>query len=139
MKVISLHQPFAHLIAAGIKRYETRSWARSYRGLLAIHAAGKYRNGFPADVYHQMEKWKFMYPQVKAAFDAKPMVFGAVICVVELIDIYRTENCGSLSEMEHALGNYEPGRAAWRLKLLKVYDEPIPCRGKQGLFDWSEP
>lgn len=78
MKALSVHQFWAHLIAAGVKKYETRDWARSHRGLMAIHAAGKYRNGFPSDVYHQMEKLKFMYPQVKAAFDVRPMAFGAV-------------------------------------------------------------
>ncbi len=39
MKAITLHQPWATLVAVGAKRIETRSWATSYRGPLAIHAA----------------------------------------------------------------------------------------------------
>ncbi len=39
MKAISLWQPHASLVVAGVKRFETRSWATSYRGRLAIHAA----------------------------------------------------------------------------------------------------
>lgn len=39
MKALTLWQPWASLIALGEKRYETRSWATSYRGLLAIHAS----------------------------------------------------------------------------------------------------
>lgn len=38
MKVLTLHQPWATLIAAGIKTIETRSWSTRYRGPLAIHA-----------------------------------------------------------------------------------------------------
>lgn len=38
MKILTIHQPWATLIAIGQKRYETRSWSTSYRGLLGIHA-----------------------------------------------------------------------------------------------------
>jgi hypothetical protein len=39
MKVLTLHQPYASLIALGVKSIETRSWSTKYRGPLAIHAA----------------------------------------------------------------------------------------------------
>lgn len=38
MKVLTLHQPWASLIALGIKTIETRSWSTQYWGPLAIHA-----------------------------------------------------------------------------------------------------
>ena len=38
MKVISLKQPFASLIAEGYKEYEFRTWKTSYRGEIYIHA-----------------------------------------------------------------------------------------------------
>jgi hypothetical protein len=41
MKAISLWQPWATLLTCGAKRYETRSWKRTYRGPIAIHAALK--------------------------------------------------------------------------------------------------
>jgi hypothetical protein len=37
MKAISLNPPYGTLIAAGLKRVETRSWHTSYRGPPAIH------------------------------------------------------------------------------------------------------
>jgi activating signal cointegrator 1 len=40
MKVLTLHQPWASLVALGVKTIETRSWSTKYRGPLAIHAAG---------------------------------------------------------------------------------------------------
>ena len=39
MKAITIWQPWASLLASGRKRYETRSWATTYRGPIAIHAA----------------------------------------------------------------------------------------------------
>ena len=38
MKILTLKQPWASLIAAGHKKYEFRSWKTNYRGLLLIHA-----------------------------------------------------------------------------------------------------
>ena len=37
-RALTLHQPWASLIAIGAKTMETRSWSTSYRGPLAIHA-----------------------------------------------------------------------------------------------------
>ena len=42
MKAISLHQPWASLVALGVKTLETRSWSTGYRGPLAIHAAANH-------------------------------------------------------------------------------------------------
>ncbi len=39
MRALTLHQPWATLIALGVKTVETRSWATPYRGRLLIHAA----------------------------------------------------------------------------------------------------
>lgn len=38
MRALTLHQPWASLIAVGAKSIETRSWRTNYRGPLAIHA-----------------------------------------------------------------------------------------------------
>jgi len=35
MKALTLYQPFASLVALGLKQVETRSWRTSYRGPLA--------------------------------------------------------------------------------------------------------
>ena len=44
MKAISIHQPWASLIAFGEKRFETRSWKTDYRGPLLIHASRTFIN-----------------------------------------------------------------------------------------------
>ncbi len=38
MKVITIKQPFATLIAEGFKEYEFRTWKTKYRGEILIHA-----------------------------------------------------------------------------------------------------
>ena len=38
MRVITLKQPWATLVAEGIKKYEFRSWKINYRGEILIHA-----------------------------------------------------------------------------------------------------
>ena len=38
MKVITVKQPYATLIAEGLKKYEFRTWNTKYRGDILIHA-----------------------------------------------------------------------------------------------------
>ena len=38
MKVITIKQPFATLIAVGLKEYEFRTWKTKFRGDILIHA-----------------------------------------------------------------------------------------------------
>ena len=38
MKVLTIKQPFATLIAEGLKEYEFRTWKTKYRGEILIHA-----------------------------------------------------------------------------------------------------
>ena len=38
MKVITIKQPFATLIAEGLKEYEFRTWKTKFRGDILIHA-----------------------------------------------------------------------------------------------------
>ena len=41
MKIISIRQPWAHLIVKGSKNIENRDWPTSYRGPILIHASLK--------------------------------------------------------------------------------------------------
>ena len=41
MKVLTLKQPWATLVAEGIKEYEFRSWKTNYIGKLLIHAGAE--------------------------------------------------------------------------------------------------
>ena len=41
MKALSIKQPWASLIAHGIKDIENRTWKTNFRGRIYIHACGK--------------------------------------------------------------------------------------------------
>jgi hypothetical protein len=46
VKTLSVKQPYATLICAGVKRVENRTWKTDYRGRLLIHASGDH-NAYP--------------------------------------------------------------------------------------------
>jgi hypothetical protein len=39
------------------------------------------------------------------------------------------------TKIERATGDWKPGRYAWELQNIKALVEPIPYKGKQGLWD----
>ncbi len=133
MRAISLHQPWASAITAGIKSWETRSWYTTYRGIIIIHAA-------------KTRQWESLiqdepYRSDLAAaginnFDDMPR--GCAVGVAELTAVLKT-GAGmamiDLSDREKRWGNYGPGRWAWQLRFITPFSETIPLRGMQGLFD----
>lgn len=52
MKALTIHQPYASLIALGRKRIETRSFRTHYRGPLAIHAAARTPRQLPRRTHY---------------------------------------------------------------------------------------
>jgi hypothetical protein len=137
MIAITLHQPWATLVAIGAKEYETRSWATRYRGQIAIHA-GKYK----CRDYGKL-LWQDPFKSVlkKAGFDYyDALPFGMVIAVADLTAIYDGEMLApKLAAMgrdqELIFGSYGPGRYAWRLENVKRI-APRPARGGHKLWTW---
>ena len=113
MKALTICQPYAELIARGLKPIENRTWPTSYRGPLAIHA-GKSR------------EW-----MDDGDLEAYPsMVFGAVVAIVELVDCRRVEDLPvHLRHHQHANGPW-----CWVLANVRRI-EPVPARGAQGLWE----
>ena len=58
MKVITIKQPWATLIAEGLKEYEFRTWNTKYRGEILIHA-GK---GIDRDAIKRFKEYNLDYP-----------------------------------------------------------------------------
>ena len=58
MKVITIKQPWATLIAKGYKKYEFRTWKCNYRGDILIHA-GK---GIDKEAVKRFECYNLEYP-----------------------------------------------------------------------------
>lgn len=135
MKALTLWQPWATLIATGAKRYETRSWQTSHRGLLAIHAA---KTKQALDVCRTEPFLSVLLDSGIRYLSYLP--FGAVVAVVELRHIYPAEAIRhKLNEQERAFGDYGSGRYAWQLEIVEAFEEPILARGAQGLWEWAPP
>lgn len=135
MKAITVWQPWAGALAAGIKENETRSWATKYRGPIAIHAAMR-------DVFDGLE----LIPvptalKIKEALRCEwaDMPKGAVVATGELVDCIKItpEFVATLSPDELALGDYTLGRYAWKLENVSRLPEPVPIKGKQGIWNWE--
>ena len=132
IKAITIHQPWASLIAAGFKEYETRSWETGYRGLIAIHA-GKSK---PKLTYADFES---LGPDELSQLP-DPMPLGAVVAVARMVDCTLTSQLldeDKISGRETEMGNFARGRFGWKLEIMKVFDDPIPARGQQGLWEWD--
>ncbi|MCD9821188.1 ASCH domain-containing protein [Bradyrhizobium japonicum] len=106
-RVLSIRQPWAHLIIEGIKPIENRTWLVDYRGPILIHAS---RTRDPALI-------------AQHGLDADALVYGAVIGRADLIDIVEW----------HASPFYVPGNFAWVLANPHRI-KPIPLRGRLRLF-----
>ena len=135
MKAITVWQPYAGALAAGIKEYETRSWATKYRGPIAIHAAAR-------DVFDTLEQIAIPTAlKIKEALRCEwaEMPRGAIIATGELVDCIEITPSfsASLSQDERDLGHFAPGRYAWKLANVHLLPDPVPAKGKQGLWNWE--
>lgn len=131
MKAISLWQPWATLIACGVKAHETRHWATAHRGRIAIHAAKRVDHaGAPAELCRRVlgRAWWEKCPQ------------GAVVAVARLRACRTTDAVFQhITRADAASGNFTEGRFAWALTEVRPLDAPIPALGRQGLFNWPPP
>jgi activating signal cointegrator 1 len=162
MKVLTLTQPYATLVAIGAKQIETRSWATSYRGPLAIHAGkgpgllGSYKAML--DLCGTQPFFDALMPIVpnynrycdrESIFDLLPV--GAIVAVCELVCCKLITGGRDrdgwygvagrdwpITDQERAFGDYSDGRYAWLLADIRALPEPIPARGAQGLWSWAD-
>jgi hypothetical protein len=55
--------------------------------------------------------------------------------LVELVEIFPVEVvAGRINVWERAFGDYGEGRFAWQLANPRPFPQPIPVRGRQGLW-----
>ena len=142
MKAITVWQPWAGALAAGIKENETRSWPTKYRGPIAIHAAKKAIQHTWSDLCMNDEAREVIcrrlgLPEIIDGPATFPM--GCILATAELVDCIEItpEYITTLTPDELALGDYTLGRYAWKMANVKKLPEPILIAGKQGLWEWN--
>jgi hypothetical protein len=162
MKAITLWQPWASLLACEAKLYETRNWAASYRGPIAIHASLKKPSdvltGVDVDLIFTMgHAFGIVEKHVGIIVDfLDNLPCGSIIAVAELVECHpivapaRIEGMISTGKMikpdmpvsiygnELLFGDWTTGRYAWEFSDMKMLPEPIPARGGQRIWNWND-
>lgn len=144
MRALTIHQPWASLIALGFKRMETRSWDTGVRGAVAIHAGlampcriGAIAYVGPFTVEHDSAGLLLRGPDLAWPYR---LPIGAVVAVA---DLFQTRSTSSLehapSPLERGLGDHRPGRYAWSFASVSPIRQPIPATGRPGLWVWDPP
>ena len=133
VKALSIRQPWAYLIVHGFKDIENRNWRTAFRGRVYIHAGQKFdtAQGFRAAFFtlqrqlgkHRAgEEWQEMWRNSKSAAGSWPG--GVIVGGVDII--------GCVSE---STSPWFAGPWGFVLASPIAYGEPIPCRGRPGLFE----
>ena len=125
-RAISLIQPWATLIVAGLKRYETRSWSTPYRGRILIHASKK------------LDKRYLARPDVaRLVMQAGLTTFptGVIVGRATIAGCVPSEELADLiPDAEALVGDFGEGRFAWAMQNAVMFDQPIECKGHLGIW-----
>lgn len=132
LTAITLHQPWASLVAKGWKQYETRDWPTNHRGLIVIHAGRK-----PKGKQELRE-----HDKVVASFKDllnEDCPYSAVVAIAELTDVIlmTEEFINQQCPTELRCGDWKIGRYAFKLENVRPL-APIPATGKQGLWKFDQ-
>ena len=128
MKALTIYQPWASLIAFGLKHYETRSWTTKYRGPLLIHAGQ--RRFETARVSH------LVWDTPLSIYSELP--FGKVMCIAELKDCIPADLLvvnGCIDFREKRWGDFSRGRFAWEFINISRFKKPWDLRGSQNIYN----
>jgi hypothetical protein len=168
VKALTLWQPWATLMALGVKRNETRGWSTTHRGSLAIHASthksGWGRKGTTTaltssglvrlqdgDALSDVLRERCFTVEYDGALllrspGLRPyrLPLGCVVAIVDVYDVKRTDSPELRpDETEQQLGDYHPGRFAWQTGSRRVvptsWHSRTAATGRQGLWDWELP
>jgi hypothetical protein len=148
MKTLTVQQPWAWAIVHGGKDVENRTQAWSYRGPLAIHAGARMSDRGMRVVpdiaaAEQLVDLNLIREEMRGA-----LVTGAIIGVVELVDVHQAVGSGpdglDCCESWWAESSYDEHGGRTRRDVVHLVlehprplPEPILCRGALGL--WTPP
>lgn len=120
MKVLSIRQPWAFLIANGLKDLENRDWPTSFRGPLLIHAGKQFEDEAIDWILDRLEDGDMRKRLLvgKSAFQC-----GGIVGVAKMVD------CVTWSDSKWFCGEY--GFVFERVTPLPF----MPLRGQLKFFD----
>lgn len=121
-KALSLKQPWADLVASGLKTIETRRWKTNYRGPLLICASKSIDHAS----FEGLRKFGKVFPRVPK------LPRGVAVCLVDL------KGCELMNRYhEHAACcEAYSGAWAWHIGNLRRLIAPLPeVKGQLRLFN----
>lgn len=133
-RVLTVKQPYAGLLVMGIKKIETRSWATKYRGKLLIHSA----KTPDKDALNKCLTDR----TVGMNATNRPFAYGYIIGEVELVDCFKQSDilvkfdAPRSYDLRYGYWNMET-HFAWMCKNPVWYVNPIPVKGKLGIWNWE--
>lgn len=128
MKAITIKQPFASLIAAGLKEYEFRTWKTNYRGEIFIHA-GK---SVDQEAMMRFKNYDLTYP-------TGCVIARAVLTDCVLVDESMKEFLRSKNVEVYAGVTEDPQWTGYGFQLEKVERIlPLDTPGMLGLWKFDE-
>jgi len=132
IKVLTVKNPYAFLILAGIKKYEIRSWSTKYRGPLYIHSAKVPVKEYDVNTIKGISRLKNNHISI----DYMAM-HGYILGKVELVDIKKIGE--DIPKPQAALDGCcaidDNDKYAWVLHNPEIASLTIATKGKLGL--WS--
>lgn len=132
MKALTIKNPWAMLIAAGIKDIENRTWRTNFRGRIYIHCSqkpvklGTTRSLYTDDQWYRIKNLAFI-------FGDKPN--GCIIGEVDIVDCVQDH---ASIWAEKSLPGEKP---IWNWVLAKpvLYDQPIEnIKGALSLWEYKQ-
>lgn len=138
MRGLSIWEPYASLIALGHKQIETRGWATTHRGLVAIHAnarrdtAQQRAHVWAQDVLRRHEKRRL--PEFEDLPWSSVVAIGELVYCLEIHE----DHYHLFPELEHELGDIGEGRYAWVFQNVRPLTRPVRCRGMAGFWELDE-
>jgi len=140
MKAYTVIQPWATLLALGLKSNETRSWPTKHRGPVAIHAGKK--------IDKAACRWEPICNALAAhGYDEHNLPTGAVLATANLSSCresiaavpggYNLAGGFFVDRTEAEFGDFTPGRFAWGMTDVQQLADPIPAKGQLGLWNFD--
>lgn len=145
LKVISLWEPWASLLAINAKRIETRGWSTDYRGPVATHAT---KGGLSlAELKLRCSDEYFEQALKPLLTDDRRHVpvfhHGHILAVGNLVDCLPTDSIGCLpgvfdnhpkldTPQERAFGDFSSGRFGLIFEDVVRLQVPVPFKSRQG-------
>ena len=129
---VSVRQPFASLMLAGIKRYEARSWHPTELGWLLVHASSNF--GLTKSEIAEEPLIRNAVRKARLADDRAEWPRSAHLGAMEVIKVLTTPPKRPYSRLDALLCGDSPD-CLWVIGRTITFPKPIPCKGKLNFFE----